>query len=94
MTQEHISAALLDRDFERARLLANEWRELVIANVNDASKEAERSAIFNNAISLGEMSLHLARVVRAHIALELQANSALYLYNNPDLERHDWQLHG
>jgi arginine repressor len=94
MRKEELKDALLNRDFERAQALISAWREAISASMKAASDSAERYRILEDAQSFLEQHLYLARVVRTHIATELKANSASFLYRNTELEQPRWRVRG
>jgi hypothetical protein len=89
---QELRSALLERDFTRAQSLITAWGNAVSAEIKAASGETERRRILEEARSFGEQSLYLAQVVRAHIATELNANSASFLYADAELELPRWRL--
>jgi len=91
---EELKDALLNREFERAQSHISAWREAVAESMKTASGSAERYRILEDAQAFLEQHLYLARVVRAHIATELQANSASFLYANTELEQPRWRVRG
>jgi len=93
-SSEELKNALLNRDFERAQSLISAWGEEISWSVKAASGPAERYRILEDARSFLEQHLYLARVVRAHIATELKANSASFLYANTELEQPRWRVRG
>ena len=92
MNKEELKTALANRDFDRAQELILEWGTSVRAKIRAASGQTERKRIFDDAASFAEDNMYLIRVVRAHIAAELQANSASFLYRDTNLEQHHWQI--
>ncbi len=89
---DELKSALLNRDFDRVQALIGTWRDEILRCLRTASGSAERCRILEEARSLGEQNLYLARVVRAHIATELQANSASFLYADTELEQPRWRV--
>jgi len=87
-----LKAALLNRDFEQAQLLIAQWGKHVSAEIKSASSDGERRRILEEARLFAESSIYLTRVVRAHIATELQANSASFLYLDVEPEQHGWHV--
>jgi hypothetical protein len=92
MNKEELKTALANRDFDRAQALILEWGTSVKAGIRAASGQSERQRIFDDAVSFAEDNIYLTRVIRAHIAAELQANSASFLYRDTDLEQPRWQI--
>ena len=92
MQKEELKTAFLNRDFDRAQALLNEWAQDVSVGIKAAQGDAQRRRIFDEACSFAEGNICLARVVRAHIATELQANSGSFLYQDSDLEPTRWQI--
>jgi hypothetical protein len=94
VTKEAVKAAFLDRDFERGQSLMREWCKQASAEMKAASGDVERRRIFEDARSFVEENIYLVRVIRAHISAELHANSASFLYADPDSEQHRWRING
>jgi len=94
MTTDELKSALLDRDFDKAQSLINAWGASIRRAIKAAPGDAERYRILEDAQAFAEQHLYLARVVRAHIATELQANSASFLYASAELEQPRWRFRG
>jgi hypothetical protein len=94
MKIEELKAALLNRDFYQAEFLIGEWGKSVTGEMKAASGETERRRILDDACAFAEQNICLTRVIRAHISAELQANSASFLYVDPNLEQPRWRLSG
>lgn len=92
MNKQELKAALANRNFERAQALILEWGTSVKAEIKAASGQDERQRIFEDAVSFAEGNIYLTRVIRAHIATELQTNSVSSVYCDTDLEQHRWQI--
>jgi hypothetical protein len=90
--RQQLKAALLNRDFPQAQTLIEEWGKLVARSMQAAGSEAKRRQLLDEAVTLGQQSLYLARVVRANIVSELHANSASFLYADSSLEQPRWHL--
>jgi hypothetical protein len=88
---DDIRAALLNHDFEAAHNLIELWGESVRQRISSADEQA-RQSIFEEAIAQANDNLHLTRVLRSHISLELQDNSVPFLYSDAETERHCWHL--
>ena len=78
-------------DFDRANQLADEYGRMM-ASALRAAPLAARLAIYEQALATLNENLHLARVLRAHLATRLRANSGLFLYQRSESERHIWQM--
>jgi hypothetical protein len=91
---EELKSALLNRDFTLAQTLIRAWGKTVANQLRAATGETERRCIFEAAIESGNRNMVLAQVVRAHIASELQSNTASFRYLQPDLEPPHWRLNG
>jgi hypothetical protein len=94
MSQQELKAALLERAFDRALVLIEEWGARVRAEMKAAGSRSERQRILDGALAFGQQNLYLAQVVRAQVATELRANSASFLYNDAALEQPRWRLSG
>jgi hypothetical protein len=92
MRKEDLKNALLNRDFDKAQSLINEWAALAKAQIRGASGQSERQRIFDEAVSFAQDHIFLTRVVRAHLATELKVNSASLLYHDADSVQHHWQI--
>lgn len=91
--EAQLAQALRAADFDRANRLARQYGESARAALQ-AAESGAREAIYREAVQSLDNHLHLARVLRAHLATEWRANSGTILYQSSDSERHLWQLEG
>lgn len=92
MTHQQLIAALNHKDFESASLIAKQLGKQALLDLQSAPTDEARSEIYKSSTAIISDALHLARVLRSHIASELYANSASFLYRNADLEQAHWQI--
>lgn len=86
-----LAQALRAGDFDAANSLAAQYGQSALTALR-AAPPAEREAVLGEALQVLNDSLHLAQVLRAHIATQWRANSGTFLYQSSDSERHLWQL--
>ena len=89
---EELRIAILNRDFERAQSIIAERTKAIASEVKAATGAVQRRRILEEAVDRAEQDLCLARVIRAHIASELKANSASFLYAESELEQPRWRV--
>jgi hypothetical protein len=88
---QEVHNALAAGDFETARRLSPELGQAIIRHAS-ALPAAERGAYVRQALNRLQEHLNLARVLRAHLATQVQANSAACLYNQALGGNHSWLL--
>jgi hypothetical protein len=86
---EAVQKALLGGDFDSARRLSAELGKAIIRHAS-AVAPANRAAFVREGLSRLEENLSLARVLRAHIARQVQANSAVCLYHQGSGRGNSW----
>jgi hypothetical protein len=91
LLEAQLTQALQAGNFEGADRLSAEYSQVMSAALR-AAKAADRRAIYERALATLNESLHLTRVLRAHIAVRLRNNSGTLLYQQPDSEHHSWHL--
>lgn len=88
---EVVSRALQAGDFIAARRLSIELGAAVRLELA-AARPAERVALYQRRIGQMQEHLHLARVLRAHVASQLQSNAAASLYQTAYGSDHSWRF--
>lgn len=88
---EAVSQALQAGDFEAAERLSIDLGAAIRLELAAASP-AEKLALFNQRIGRFQEHLNLARVLRAHVSSQLQANAAACLYQPESGTNHCWRF--
>ena len=86
MQAEQLTRALEAGDFERAERLAIEY--------GDSALTAGNATVLRQALDTLNDSLHLTRVLRAHLAEQVRANSPAIEYQPSAAENPRWQFEG
>jgi hypothetical protein len=84
MQAEQLTRALEAGDFETAARLAIEYGDSVAASGN--------AVVLRQALDTLNDCLHLTRVLRAHLAAHVRANSPAIEYQAADPEDRHWQF--
>jgi hypothetical protein len=94
MNDQTLSQALQIGDFAAAQTAAADYGRVVCADLEGASDPARRAAICQEALETLETHVHLARVLRAHLAAQIQANAGSCLYAQPEAQANPprWQV--
>lgn len=92
MLQQQLIAALNNKDFDAVTSIAEQLGQQALQDIQTAPTAEVRAKIHQDATTIIGDALHLARALRSHIAAELHANSASFLYTNSDLEQPHWQI--
>jgi hypothetical protein len=94
MNDQALSDALQAGDFAAVQSAAVDYGRGVCTEMQAADDLARRASICQEALEALQNHLHLARVLRAHLASQIQANAGSCLYAQPDAQagRHRWQL--
>jgi hypothetical protein len=94
MNDQALAQALQSADFTAAQYAAVEFGCGVRAEVDAAADPVHRSAICQEALETLHNHLHLARVLRAHLAAQIQSNagSCLYAQREAETDCHRWQF--
>jgi hypothetical protein len=90
---ERLRRAIESGDFQSAPALAEEYVETVRREI-EITPARERAALAEQACSFLEDRLHLARVMRAHIASELRVASGVASYQNAGPAGNTWEIQG
>jgi len=88
---EAIQVALAAGDFETAEQMSGPLGQGIIAELT-AAAPAGRVALFELRIGQLREHLSLARVLRAHLASQLQDNTAACLYQAASGRDHSWRF--
>jgi hypothetical protein len=88
---EAIRRALNAGDFDTVRQLSGALGQAIIREAR-AAAPGGRQAVINKGLSRLREHLSLARVLRAHVANQLQANTTLSLYQQAGGHRHSWHF--
>ena len=91
---ERLRHAIETGSFERATSLAQSYGDLIKTRLRAAKTPAEREAIASEASAFLQDRLHLARVMRSHIATEIDAAVRLASYSNTHHSENTWRLDG
>ncbi len=88
--EEDLVAALRRGDFESARLCSESLGRQAMSIIKAAPDAATRANAYRYYSAVLSDALHLARVQRAHISVELNAITGTVRYHQPESERHHW----
>jgi hypothetical protein len=92
MEDQALATAIRTGDFEAANPLAVAYGQSVVAELRTALTPENREAIARPALEFLNDQLHLVRVLRAHLASQLRANSGPCLYQPTEADRHCWRF--
>lgn len=88
MQAEQLTRALEAGDFETAQRIAIEYGDTVLAEM----QAGEDTAVLRQALDTLNDCLHLTRVLRAHLAAHVRANSPAIEYQAAAPEDRHWQF--
>jgi hypothetical protein len=96
MNDQALSDALRAGDFAAVQSAAVDYGRGVCQELQAADDPGQRASIYQEAQETLQNHLHLARVLRAHLAAQIQANAGSCLYAQPDARAngHHWQFQG
>jgi hypothetical protein len=86
---EAVHRALAAGDFTTARQLSLELGQAIVRQASTL-RPADRAAYVRQGLNRLQEHLSLARVLRAHLASQVQANSAACLYSQALGGNHSW----
>ncbi len=86
-----IRKALDAGDFDTVRQLSSALGQAIIREAK-AAAPGERKGLVEEQLSRLREHMSLARVLRAHVANHLQANSAVSLYHQSTSRGHSWRF--
>jgi hypothetical protein len=92
MDDQTLAQALQGADFETVQHAAVDYGRSVRAELAAAANPRHRAEIYREALETLQNHLHLARVLRAHLAAQIQGNAGSCLYAQPEADRHRWQF--
>jgi hypothetical protein len=92
MQAEQLTRALEAGDFEMAEHIAIEYAASVAAQMQTSDDTAGKAVVLRQALDTLNNGLHLARVLRAHLAAEVRANSPALEYQRAASEGRHWQF--
>jgi hypothetical protein len=90
--EEKLAEALRCGDFASARLCSERLGQHALSVMKAAPDAAARAAAYRHFSAVLSDALHLARVQRAHMSVELNAITGTVRYQQPELERHHWLI--
>jgi hypothetical protein len=88
MRAEQLTSALEAGDFEAAERVAIEYGNSIAAELRAGGD----IAVLREALDAFNNSLHLTRVLRAHLAAQVRANSPAIEYQPAAAENRRWQF--
>jgi hypothetical protein len=92
MDDQTLAQALQSADFETVQHAAVDYGRRVRTELAAAANPGHRAEIYREALETLQNHLHLARVLRAHLAAQIQGNAGSCLYAQPEADRHRWQF--
>jgi hypothetical protein len=90
--EQKLQRTLEAGNFESALQLIDEYGKLIMESVRTAPTATDRLAILDEASSFVQDRLHLARVLRSHIASQITASSRLVSYGGTASVESTWQI--
>jgi hypothetical protein len=90
--EEDLVAALRRGDFEAARLCSEKLGRHAMSIMKAAPDAATRATAYRHYSAVFSDALHLARVQRAHLSVELNAITGNIRYQQPESEQHRWLI--
>jgi hypothetical protein len=88
---EALQRALTAGDFETARQLSDALGQAIIRQAS-AATPPNRARIVQQGLGRLQEHLSLARVLRAHLAAQLQVNTAVHVYQPVSACAHSWHF--
>jgi hypothetical protein len=89
---QELKHALETGDFCSAVPLIEEYGNLTMQALRTSRSLSERQAVLDEASSFLQDRLHLARVLRSHIAAQIAASSRLISYNDNPITESTWHF--
>jgi len=74
------TAAIQSGDFALFRVVMDEYSRDITARIRSEKNRAERERVYRDSLEFLEECLHLARVMRSHIAARLHVNTSTSHY--------------
>ncbi len=91
---EALKYAIEAGNFEEAPALVSAYGNYATGKIRAASTPEERLAVAREALDFLHDRLHLARVMRAHLAVQLACVTKLSSYAISPADEHQWVLEG
>lgn len=92
--EQEIQRALESGRFETAIPLIEQYGQFALSSLRSAGNSQERSAIATEASAFLQDRLHLARVMRSHIAAKIGAASRIASYASTPCVNNTWHIEG
>lgn len=93
LLHEELQRAMTARDFETVRKLSRALGQAIIRQASAAAPR-DRADLVQHGLARLQEHLSLARVLRAHLAAQLQTNTAVCLYQANSSRGHSWRFDG
>ena len=91
---EKLKHAIESGDFDAANVLVKQYGEVVSREFHDCNTTEGKKAIVDQALAFLHDRLHLARVVRAHIASRFHAVTGSSCYQDSAARYTTWRVDG
>ncbi len=92
--EEEIQRALEAGQFESAIPLIEQYGETILNALRNSGTSEERSTIASEATAFLQDRLHLARVLRSHLAAQVGAASRIASYSSTPCISSTWLIEG
>ena len=92
--RRRLHCALQSGSFDSATALAGEYIESLARTLQSTHNDQERVTVANEARSFLQDEIHLARVMRAHIAAQLAHASRIVSYKANSCAENTWHFDG
>jgi hypothetical protein len=92
LNNQALAQALRSADFAATRSAADDYERSIHAELDVTIDPDRRAAIYQEALETLRNHLHLARVLRAHLAAQVHENAGSCLYAASEEDRHCWQF--
>ncbi len=89
-----LERALQEGDFDAAQPLVLEYATAVRSELSSATNATERENILRNALQTLNANLYLARAMRSHISVFLQATTGQSVYQAARRQTYTWRIDG
>jgi hypothetical protein len=91
---EQLKHAIESGDFDTANVLVKQYGRAVSQEFHECATPEGKKAVVDQALAFLHDRLHLARVVRAHIASRLQAATGSSCYQSSTARYSTWRVDG
>ncbi len=92
--EEEIQRSIEAARFEAAVPLIEQYGQGILSALRNAATSQERSAIASEATAFLQDRLHLARVMRSHLAAQIGAVSRIACYASAPCVHNTWLIEG